>query len=82
MVPAQSISLEPLVPKPGYVRSNPRIRRFQSPDTTVPKPGYDGREDRNLCHPFVFTFFSKYLRKALASRFTRRMMTMSTSAVP
>ena len=82
MVPGQSISLEPLVPKPGYVRSNPRIRLVQSPDTMVPIPGYDGSKARNCCHPFVFTFFSKYLRKALASRFTRRMMTMSTSAVP
>ena len=82
MVPDQSLGLEPSVPKPGYVWSNPRIRRVQSPDTMVPIPGYDGSKARNCCHPFVFTFFSKYLRKALASRFTRRMMTMSTSAVP
>ena len=35
-----------------------------------------------ICFQFVLIFFSKYFRRAFASKFTRRIMSISTSAVP
>ena len=82
MVPHPFNSLEPSGPGTGTTWSGDWIRLVRGLDTPGPGTGTIGSGDWNFYHPFVFTFFSKYLRRALASRFTRRMITMSTSAVP
>ena len=35
-----------------------------------------------ICFQFVLIFFSKYFRRAFANRFTRRIISISTNAVP